>query len=174
MLSDHLNDDLIQEFLDGNLSVFERQQFEKHVQNCDKCRWRMEEFEELFSELNEQPEIQLSRSFTKKVVKKTRKEFVGSLQFGLMQIFFTLAFIIIAINVLFYYVELDTLKSDVQNTVNATFGFIPKMLSVFQGLLGGITSHTRYALFAAIILLMLLVADRLVFQNKHKNASYSK
>ena len=51
MLVDHLNDDMIQDYLDGNLAGNSRTVFEQHAQECSECREAISMYREMYSGL---------------------------------------------------------------------------------------------------------------------------
>ena len=96
---------------------------------------------------------------------------VGSLQFGLMQIFFVLAALIVVINVVLTYAQVDTFAVTAQKTSDAFSSVISMMVSAFDNLFGAIQFEGFYIVLAVTSLLILFLIDRFVLQPRFKTSS---
>ncbi len=57
----HLTDDQLNEYLDE--ATHERAQIESHLDSCDECAARLSTLQNLFTELDSLPELELTRDF---------------------------------------------------------------------------------------------------------------
>ncbi|MBN1561125.1 hypothetical protein JW998_12800, partial [candidate division KSB1 bacterium] len=98
------------------------------------------------------------------------KRAIGSLQFGLMQIFFTLAAAIAVINVVLAYVQVDTLTATAKTTSSAFKSLALELVSPFENVLAKTQLNGIFVLlvvaFAGLFLL-----DRLVLQPRFRPSS---
>jgi hypothetical protein len=166
----HLDDEQIQDFLDGNLPVLSRHDIGEHIRVCRMCRERISQYEELFSELAVAPEIELSKSFTRKVVRKARQQEIGEVQFGLTQVFFIVAGAIVAINALLYSGELNTYTRIVQKTGRNLYSFIPLLTDSFRRPLPGVNLQNSFIALAVGVVILLFLLDRFVLQPRFRSS----
>ncbi|QSX07337.1 DUF4349 domain-containing protein [Sedimentibacter sp. zth1] len=65
--------DLIFSFLDGELSLFEKEQFEQHLSQCDDCKLELEAYKKLIEEIQKLPMEELPIGYCKKLHKGLEK-----------------------------------------------------------------------------------------------------
>ena len=88
-----------------------------------------------------------------------------------MQLFFALAAIIVVINVVFYYVQVDTLATTVESTTNAFRQILPMITSTLGGFISKIQFPGFNVVLAVIGLAGLFLLDRLVLQPRFRASS---
>jgi hypothetical protein len=81
----HFSDDVLNEFLDGNLDSDEIVNFEAHLRACTNCTARLEDLRTVFSSLDTLPDIFLERDFSVYVVSAIQPDVIISkrLKWGL-------------------------------------------------------------------------------------------
>lgn len=167
----HFTDEFIQDYLDGNLSVQEKQQAKEHLHTCAVCREQVAQYQDVFGILSEEPDVHLSKHFTRSVLRKTHKQAMGEVQFNLLQLFFAVAGVILAINALLYFSETAVLVSTAKESAQAVFSFIPRLSSIFGPWLESIDFKGSLLVYGIVILLMLFLIDRFVLQRKLSTSS---
>ncbi len=151
MTGSHLSDEKIQSYLDNRISKTEKNLIEKHLCLCSECTVKLENYELIFNELNQELNVDLNENFSEKLISRIRDEQVEAetarevdpllLMFVLVGISFTAAII--------YYVDFsalygilsklgnaETLQLKLQNFVQS-FGSVNKFF-VFGGIGAGI------------------------------------
>lgn len=166
----HLDDEQIQDFLDGNLPVPSRRETEEHVRDCRICRERISQYEELYSELAVQPEISLSKAFTRKVLRNARRQEIGDVQFGLTQVFFIVAGAIVVINALLYFGEWSAFAGIFQKTGRNLYAFVPLLVNSFRLPLQGVKMQGSFFALAVGIVILLFLLDRFVLQPRFRSS----
>ncbi len=170
MVMNHLSDDAIQDYLDGNISSRERRDVQSHLEECEQCRDLVASYQDVLAMLEKDQDFELSKNFIRKVFRQTHKRAIGSLQFGLMQIFITLAAAIVIINVVLTYVKVDTLAATAKTTSNAFKSLGPQLGVPFQNLLTKIHFDRFFIVLVIIGFVGLYLLDRFVLQPRFKPA----
>ncbi len=164
----HLDEKRIQDFLDKNLNTVERAAIRQHIDQCDVCRDKVHAMQHLYSILEEDTDFELPKNFTARVLKKTHQYAMGSLQFGLLQLFFVLATIIVAINVMLSYVQVNKFVQTAETT-SASFR---EIFTIFASLFGNIYEKIQFDGFYIVLifigLLGLFALDRFILQPRFK------
>jgi len=171
MLTNHLNDDLIQEYLDGSMAMDQKMRIQQHLDTCEECRDMLASYQDIFEILESDIEFELPKNFTRKVLRQTHKHAVGSLQFGLMHIFFGLAAIIVLINVVPNYAHVDTFVATANATWDAFKNLIPPISNISKSLMSKIQFDGINIVLAAFGLLGLFLIDRFVLKPRFKAMS---
>ncbi len=162
----HFNDEYVQDYLDGSLSLADRREAENHLRECATCRELVAQYQDVFGALSHEAEFELPNTFTRAVLRKTHKQAMGEVQFNLMQIFFAVAGLILAINALLYFGETSVLLASARKSGQAMLGFIPNISSGFAPWLETIDFNGSIYVFSVIVLLTLFLIDRFVLQRK--------
>jgi len=72
MAMKHLDDEQIQELLDGNLAAESRGQIDQHLSECPSCHERTEQYRALYHGLKDEREFVLPPGFAADVVAKAK------------------------------------------------------------------------------------------------------
>ena len=131
----------------------------------------MASYQELYIELGDESEFELSKNFTRRVLRQTHKHAVGSLQFGLTQIFLSLAAIIVVINVVLTYGQVDAFTGSAKTTYNALEGLIPELTTPLGEVFSKLHFGGFYVVLTVIGFLGLVLLDRFVLQPRFKQPS---
>ncbi|MBN1465177.1 zf-HC2 domain-containing protein [candidate division KSB1 bacterium] len=168
MMMNHLNDDTMQDYLDGNISAREREEVRQHLEECEQCRDLLASYQDVFAALEREPDFELPKNFTRKVIRQTHKRAIGSLQFGLLQIFFILAAAIAVINVVLTYVQVDTFTATAKTTADA-FKDLAQQLGVpMQSALTKIHFNGFFIVILLVGFVGLYLLDRFLLQPRFK------
>ncbi|RPH92337.1 MAG: hypothetical protein EHM72_17545 [Calditrichaeota bacterium] len=168
----HLNDERVQELLDGQFPIFERREIEEHLKSCDACRERVSQYEELYSTLETAPDTELSRSFARTVLRKTNIEEIGSVQFGLTQVFAALAAVIVVVNTLLYFIEWNSLKGIAAVIGKSLIAFVPALSKSGSTTLQDVDiKGSLVFIVGAVILFLLFLFDRYLLQPRFRSSN---
>ncbi|MBN1482230.1 hypothetical protein EH223_08230 [candidate division KSB1 bacterium] len=170
MLTPHLSDDQIQAFLDDTLPSSDKLSIKAHLQSCAECERAVASYQDVFEALDCDENFDLSKNFTRKVLRQTHKQAVGALQFGLLHIFFILAAVIAVSHVLLTYVNIENFAGTAQATSGAFETLVILVRSAFENLGDKIQFDGIYFILAFIGLLGLFVLDRLVLKPHFKTS----
>ncbi len=73
-MTEHLPDDLLNEYLDGYLSASQTDTVETHLATCAGCAARAQSLRVLFTTLDDLPDLPLNKDFSKSVLRAVRPE----------------------------------------------------------------------------------------------------
>lgn len=169
----HLSDDQIQELLDGNLPVTLRRELNDHTRACSMCRERLSQYQELYGDLAAPPVLTLSKHFARRAARMVGRREIGEVQFGLTQLFFAIAAVIVAFNGLFYFYEWAALVKVFRETGKSMTAFLPSLVASLNPPVAAVDVPTNWAVLAGIVAVLLLLAlfDRLVLQPRFRSSS---
>jgi hypothetical protein len=171
MVTHHLNDDQIQQYLDDTLPLQERSAVKNHLKNCQTCQDAIASYQEVFEALGTGENFELSKNFARKVLRQTHKQAVGELQFGLMQVFFVLAAVIALSHVMVTYVNIENFAGTAQTTSKSFSALFGLLGAAMGNLFDNIQFDGSYIVFAVVGLIALFAIDRLVLQPHFKTGS---
>ena len=171
MVTQHLNDDQIQRYLDGTLPPGETSTFKTHLKKCPACHDAVASYQEVFEALSTEENFELSKNFTRKVLRQTHKQAVGALQFGLMQVFFVLAAIIAVSHVVVTYVNIEKFAGTAQATSKSFSALFGLLATTMDNFLSKVQFDGSYIIFAVVGLIALFILDRLVLQPRFRTSS---
>jgi len=173
MLNDHLDDDVIQEYVYGFLSPLDRKSAETHLATCTTCSDQVQHYKDIFEALEEDHGFELSKHFTNRVLRKTHRQAMGTLQFGLLQLFFIVAGFIVTINVMLNYMEIEKLESTLETTGSALTQFVPPLVQYFSNMISGVHTQNLYIALIVVAITALLLFDRFVLKPRFRASSMS-
>ncbi|HNB53385.1 MAG TPA: zf-HC2 domain-containing protein [Anaerolineales bacterium] len=75
-MTEHLPDELLNEYLDGYLSASQTDDVETHLATCATCAARADSLRALFTTLDDLPDLPLNKDFSKSVLRAIRPEVV--------------------------------------------------------------------------------------------------
>ena len=70
----HLEQALLNEYLDGALEPGQQERIERHLQECDMCQARLDELRQLFGAIERMPESRLERDLSVAVMAEIRRQ----------------------------------------------------------------------------------------------------
>lgn len=168
----HLSDQVIQDYLDGNLDRIESMRVKMHTDECKVCARKIEKYQWLFQNLGQEQGFDLSENFTRRVVSQVKKSALGARPFNLTQVLLWLAGAIIGINTLLYYVDWQPIATDLKNStdylpniqVNALTETVNESKSFFEAL----NLNYIFLFMAVIVLFLLFLLDKFLTRHKGK------
>jgi hypothetical protein len=167
----HLTDEEIQDFLDGNLSRDITLLTERHLETCPLCREAVKQYQSVYAGLDEEEGFELSKGFSKSVVKMLPAEGKAKSSFGILNIFLTISAVIVAAGVTIRYVDLRPLGSALSHLLpgpqlgSGVVAFIEEFLIGLNGNLG-------LLILGVLTLVIIGGLDRFLLQPKHRRIRF--
>ncbi|HPI73986.1 MAG TPA: zf-HC2 domain-containing protein [bacterium] len=165
MNSRHLDDERIQNYLDGGLTAAENAEAQGHLAECDECRRQMEWYQKIYAGLGAgEPEL-FSSQWQDRVLQAVEGESLGFLHHQLRQVFAGVAVVLGLFKVSSLFMDYGSVVQSFRRP------FLPSLHSIFAGFkftadlaawLHSLSPHLP--LIASIIaaLLFILLLDRLL------------
>ncbi len=163
----HLTDEEIQDYLDGNLSGDVASLILQHLEVCHRCREAVKQYQSVYIQLEDDKGFQLSKGFARSVVNKLPAEGEAKSYSGIINILLVVLGIVVSLGVTLQYVDLKPLGK-------ALSDFLPGpelgagLLDLVEGLLVGLNGNVEFLMVALLIFLLVVGLDRLVFQPKYR------
>lgn len=166
MKSQHLTDDEIQDFLDGNIVIANTEAY-THLESCIQCRSLLESYQNLYKELGKEPAFRLSQSFADDVVKKIRSVKKESVLSPTTEIILILGGLLAALGATLFFVDLKPILEGIGNIGLPQFGLKSSLLNPIKNLFSGIDGGITVAPFAVLTLILVAAFDRLIQKRRH-------
>jgi len=166
MASRHMTDDEILAYLDQGASSLDRV-FHTHLDQCEDCRARVEQYRSLYSSLEEDREFQLSPGFSGTVVARVAAE--NSLAAGRPwgSILLTAAGIAVGIGLAAYFIDFGPLLSRFAAIFQPSIDAGARIVGETETTVKGADSNSGVIiLISALILVAIAGADHLLFRGR--------
>jgi archaellum biogenesis protein FlaJ (TadC family) len=155
----HLSDEDLQKYLDKDPEL-NKAQFDRHLKACDHCRKNYIIYKQLYAGLANEAGFMLSANFSESVVSRIRKKQEKTYSF-FETVLLTIAGLF-SMGLLFYFTNLgDLLLGTFNKNVQELEPFLKGIGDVFGG-------NLTIFIFAIVIIILFGVADKLIFQMKHR------
>lgn len=174
MIAEHLTEELIQDYLDGNLTLVESQQVQQHLELCSQCKIEMAQYQQLYSGLKTDATFQLSVAFSAAVMEKIRAAANKARLNRWLNILLPLAVMAASIGMLIRYVNFMPYIQVFARSLNPTRYFDNAILSQFNLTLAKFKVNLELIVLAGLSFLMVLVIDQIISRHKDKFSSYLK
>ena len=166
----HLSDDKIQDFLDGNFGPQE-EALREHLDDCAICQSNLRAYGRLVAELQKDPGFELSKGFVKSVVSKLAVEKAVPFSFPLAEVVFIGLGLLLALGATFYFVDLGTLTRSLGRVTLPVLSLDPVFLQHVKNVLADFNGSLGYLPFAGLALLLVALLDRIVLRSRHHRLS---
>lgn len=155
----HLSDQDIQKYLDNDPEL-NRTEIEMHLNQCGSCRRNYQLYQQLYQGLGDETGFMLSADFAESVVSKVRKRKERAYSFfeGMLLAISG----VVAVGLMVHFTNIGDLFIEIFS--NSARQFEP-IVGGIRDLLGG---NLIIFLFAIIIIILFGLADKLIFQMKHR------
>jgi len=167
----HLTDEEIQNYLDGNLSRDIALLTERHLETCPLCREAVKQYQGVYAGLDQDKGFDLSRGFSKSVVKMLPAEGEAKSPFDLLNIFLTILGVIVAAGVTIYYVDLRPLGSAFSHILPG-----PQLgsgvVAFVEDLLVGLNGNLGLLILGVLTLVIIGGLDRFLLQPRHRRVRF--
>ena len=169
MALNHLTDEQIQEYLDGNVS--KNSWIADHLKSCGDCEAQIDEYSSLYSALEVDEKIGLSANFADAVVSRITLQASAIPGFQIWQILLAVVGFGVGLAAAVYLIGINSFGK--LFTSLAEFGKIfPSVLAVISNYFSGINLNFGLLGLAAFALLFMVFLDHFVFQPKQRPVSF--
>ena len=169
MALNHLTDEQIQEYLDGNVS--KNSWIADHLKSCGDCEAQIVEYSSLYSALEVEEKIGLSANFSDAVVSRITLQASPTPGFQIWQILLATVGLGVGLAAAVYLIGINSFGK--LFTSLAEFGKIfPSVLAVISNYFAGINLNFGLLGLAAFALLFMVFLDHFVFQPKQRPVSF--
>jgi len=172
MATTHLTDDQIQNYLDGNLSQEQVSILKGHIQTCQMCQSELEQYQSLYSELEEDVSFDLSPDFSNIVMKSIQIEAKKVFFARLWNVLLPIIGIAVGIGAMIYYVDFKSFVKIFTDSMNPSRYFDSAVLSNLNEILAKLNVNLNLIVFAGLSLLVVILIDHLISRHKEKLISY--
>jgi hypothetical protein len=167
MQLEHLNDEEIQDYLDGNLSGETTLQVREHLQVCRRCREALKQYRSLYVGLEDGAGFELSKGFAKTVIRKLPAEAEAKSHASVWNVLLVALGVAVSLGVTLYFIDLRPLGQALSDLLpGPELG--TGLLDTVEGLLLGLNGNVEFLATALLIFFLVVGLDRLVFQPKYK------
>ncbi|MDZ7341666.1 MAG: hypothetical protein ONB27_09960 [candidate division KSB1 bacterium] len=174
MITMHLSDDQIQDFLDQNLSQEDRLLVNEHLRNCQQCQNELSRYQRLYMALNQETVIELSPAWSAAVMKRIRAEVRKIVLRRFLNLLLPIGGIIAGIAVMLYYVEFGPIVAVFLRSLNPARYFDNKILLEIDQSLAKFNINFSLIAVAGLSLLVVLLLDQIISKHKGKFTSFLK
>jgi len=166
MMSEHISEFEIQQYLDNNLDQDEKKILEDHLSICRQCRTVVEKYKTLYTLLADDTDIQLSNNFTQHVLRNIEPQSMTarnrfSLEWGL-----GIIGVMAGLGMTFYFYGIQLAKIKIVSFGDMTFHAIFSFFQNFQIIL----SVMDFTTWGSIIFIFIILQyfDKIVFKKKYQ------
>jgi anti-sigma factor RsiW len=167
----HLNDNEIQEYLDGRFAPNGRH-ITDHLDACDDCRAQVDRYQSLFGALQTDAGVKLSASFSQNVLAKLAPEPQSAWRFGFSQLMLAVASLIIATGITLYFTSVQPIL--------AAWGFVTKIvnsvnlewLGEINTFVSGLNLNLSLLAVAVLVVVIMSLVDYVLLRPRDKVASF--
>jgi hypothetical protein len=167
MQLEHLTDEEIQDYLDGNLSQETTLQVREHLQVCRRCRETLKHYESLYVGLEDDTGFELSKGFAKAVIRRLPAQAEAKTHAGVLNVLLMVLGVAVSLGMTLYFIDLKPLAQALSDLLpGPELG--TGLLDLVEGLLVGLNGNVEFLAIALLIFFLVAGLDRLVFQPKYK------
>jgi len=174
MMSEHLTDEQIQDYLDENLSQEQKTIIERHIQTCQKCQTELAQYRNLYTRLKSDVTFDLSPGFSIRVMKTIRAEARKAFLARLWNLLLPVLGIAVGIGAMIYYVDFKPFVKIFADSLNPARYVDSAVVSNLNQILVRLNVNLNLIVFAGLSLLVVILIDQLLSRHKEKFFSYMK
>lgn len=172
MATEHLTDEQIQDYMDGNLSHDGVSNLTGHIQSCQKCQSELVQYQALYGELKKDVAFNLSPNFSNTVMKAVQAEAKKTFLSRVWSVLLPVIGIAVGIGVMMYYVDFKPFVRAFTDNLNPDKYFDSTILSELSEVLAKLNVNLNVIIFAGLSLLAVILIDYLISRHKEKLFSY--
>jgi len=167
MQLEHLTDEQIQDYLDGNLSEDMASLAQEHLEVCHQCREALKQYQSMYVGLKDGTGFELSKGFARTVIRRLPAEAEARSHSSVLNVLLAVLGVVVSLGVTLYLIDLRPLGK-------ALSGLLPGrelgagLLDLVEGLLVGLNGNVEFLAIALLIFLLVAGLDRLVFQPRYR------
>ena len=161
----HLTDDEIMDYLDLNPQE-KAADIKIHLSECPQCRENLAVYENIYTELSEEPEIGLSHGFAAKVVGNLDNRSLKSPKFNFFNILIITACVFLVLILTAQYVDLGAIGKTTVNSMIPSLDLQPGQMMEIETESVDIFAKFKFLIFGIGILGLFYVLDKVVLNKK--------
>jgi len=169
MALNHLTDEQIQEYLDGNVS--KNSWIADHLKSCGDCEAQIDEYSSLYSALEVEEKIGLSANFVDAVVSRITLQASATPGFQIWQILLAVVGLGVGLASAVYLIGINSMGM-LFTSVGEFAKIFPSVLAVISNYFAGINLNFGLLGLAAFAVLFMVFLDHFVFQPKQRAVSF--
>jgi hypothetical protein len=167
MQLEHLTDEEIQDYLDGNLSSETTLQVDEHLQVCRRCRETLKHYQSLYVGLEDDTGFELSKGFAKAVIRRLPAQEEAKSHAGVFNVLLMVLGVAVSLGVTLYLIDLKPLGKALSDLLpGPELG--TGLLDLAEGLLVELNGNVEFLAIALLIFFLVAGLDRLVFQPRYR------
>ena len=172
MAIEHLTDEQIQDYLDGNLSE-SAAAIDEHIRSCNSCRAELDRYRSLSTALFEDIGFELSPDFASEVVASIEEKGAERFFFRLSHIILWATGILAGIAILIRFTDIEKAFSGFAIFGETGESFINVIVTSFRNVIQSSGIDLRFAGMIVLVLLGVYLIDRLITRARRNITSTS-
>lgn len=161
----HLTDDEIQDYLDHNPQANDSE-IKIHLSECPVCSESLMLYQNIYTELSEEHEINLSPGFAAKVVGSLHKNSLNSQKFNFFNILIITASVLLMFILTAQYVDLSAIGETTVHSMIPSLNLQPDQMMQFETESIDIFARFKFLFFGIGILGLFYIIDKKVLNKK--------
>lgn len=169
MAIEHFSDELIQEYLDGNLSLSQAAEVAAHTGECPDCARRVQQYEQLFVGLTDDSGFDLPKNFAADTASRTESESISERSFDWLLISGGVAAILA---VVVYFFDLSSILPSLESFGREQSSLFVGTLDKCKGMMLSFGLRPDLVFFGGLTLLVISALDRAIEMARHGRAMF--
>jgi len=170
MAIEHLTDEQIQDYLDGNIQEG-LGEIKEHLAQCEKCRQEVNHYKSLSQALSVEPEFKLSPNFALEVTAGLEEEQAEKFMFRFSKSILWGAGILTLIAFAYRFAGLKSLFSGLQGIEKEGGSSLQQVINSFSGIFGSSSINFGVIGLGAMVVLTFYLIDRLIIKARKQATS---
>lgn len=167
MQLEHLTDEEIQDYLDGNLSEKITLLVRQHLEECRRCREALKQYQSVYVGLEDEKGFELSKGFARSVINKLPAEGEAKSYSNIFYLLLGMLGVAVSVVITLRYVDLKPFGKILSHVIpGRELG--TGLLDLMKGLLLGMNGNAGFVIIALLTLLFVAGLDRFIFQPKYR------
>jgi len=171
MSIEHLSEKRIQQYLDNKCTGLEAREL-KHVETCDLCQGAVQEYEQVYEMLGQEPQESLSADFASRTLAKILRAQEAAAGWSRWNLLWAALGAVSCLIAIWYTVDLKVLLNKLETfSLQQVVGNSP-FVSSLRDLNGRLGDIVPIIIFAGLVLAAVGLADRLIVRQKASRAYF--
>jgi len=168
----HLNDEEIQEYLDGNIPAQDLIIIEEHLEKCPVCQDSLKQYRYLYDGLAKDEGFDLPKDFAKTILSRLGAEAQMKPRFNYFYALIVFLGAVIGVATIIRFVDLKALGVTIYETIQPRFEFISLFTDSVKNALLILNGNTGLVIIAGLALAFLATVDRFVLKPKYRRVLF--
>jgi predicted anti-sigma-YlaC factor YlaD len=170
MAIEHLTDQQIQDYLDGNLTE-DAHKIEEHIESCKACQAELARYKSISTALSEDIGFELSPNFASEVVASIQEKGAERFFFRLSHIILWATGVLAGIALLIRFTDIENVFYGFAALGESGEGIVNVIATSFQKLIESTGLDVRFVGMVAVVLLGIYLIDRLIMRARRNITS---